>query len=92
MKFSGLQFDFGKAKIFVNSIDTEKPSISLSVTFEFQPKKVVWVRVIKNYGWNNQEKASIELEVIDSSKIIEEKSEEDYDEDLMEYGGQNNDA
>lgn len=85
MKFSGLQFEFGKIKIFVNSIDTEKTSVNLSIQIPIGEKNELWLRVSRGSGWREETKTSVEAELVDSSKVKERESEDaEIDESMFE--------
>jgi hypothetical protein len=61
MKFTGTQFMFGKAEVFINSIDTDNAMLSASVKIPLLNGNL-WIRIHKAKTWSDSRKMSIEVE------------------------------
>jgi len=84
MKFSGTQFTFGKAEVFINSIDTDKAMISGSIKLPVGNGNV-WIRLHRAKTWAEAIKMSLEVEWIENDPPKPEEKDE-YDIMLSEEG------
>jgi len=80
MQLNNIDFQFGKVKVNIASINTDKALISGELTIPILDGKL-YIRFHKGIGWDESQRARVEL---DYQQIIPVEPEPEYEEDEEE--------